>query len=147
MPEDDSNDLIRKGVAALDDGNTLVALLHFDEAAKTSPTPVVLSYLGYCLAREHRQMQKGLSLCLNALQSDPNNPLFYLNLGRVYLLAGHKTKAISTFRRGLRQGRNPQIIEELKRLGLRGTPAFPSLSRNNPLNKYYGLLLEKLGLR
>jgi len=147
MPKKDPNTLLKKGLAAIEEGNTLVALLHFDEAVKIDPTPIALSYLGYCLAREHQQIQKALALCLNALQADPNNPIFYLNLGRVYLLAGHKAKAIKTFRKGLKQGRSPEIIEELKGLGLRGTPAFPSLSRGNFLNKYFGLLLEKLGLR
>lgn len=147
MPDKDSDALIQKGIAAIEDGNTLVALLHFEKAARLEPSPVALSYLGYCLARENRQMQKALSLCTNALQADPHKPLYYLNLGRVYLLSGEKGKAIKTFRKGLKQGRSPQIIEELKALGLRGTPTILALSRNNPLNKYLGLLMEKLGLR
>lgn len=141
------NELIAKGMAALEKKNTLVALLLFDEAVAIKRTPTVLSCLGYCLAQEHRKWQKGTSLCLDAIRQDPHNALHYLNLGRIYLLAGQKQLAIQTFRKGLKTGRNPQIIQELKQLGLRRRPVFSALRREHPLNRYFGIVFARLGMR
>jgi len=147
MSDQDLNSLICKGLAELDKGNTMLALMHFESAAKLDNSPLVRSHLAYCLASEHRQVQKAAALCSGALQEDPGNPLHYLNLGRIYLLAGHKGRAIQTWRRGLKLGRNPHISAELKKLGLRKTPVFGALRRDHPLNKHLGLLLQKIGLR
>lgn len=147
MPEIELNSLIRKGLAEIDKGNTMMALIHFEEAAKLDSSPLVRSHLAFCLARERRQLQKAATLCNEALQEEPGNPVHYLNLGRIYLLAGQKNRAIQTWRRGLRSGRNPQIVGELKRLGLRKPPVLKSLGREHPVNKYLGLVLQKMGMR
>ncbi len=140
----DVKQLVSEGIAAVEKGNTWLALAHFENAAKQQPSPAVASYLGYCLAKERRQMQKAALLCSEAIRLDPNNSVHYLNLGRVYLLADQKSRAIQTFRKGLKTGRNRQIVEELKALGLRKEPFFSSLSRTHFLNKYVGMLLNKI---
>ncbi|MBE0597810.1 MAG: tetratricopeptide repeat protein [Desulfuromonadales bacterium] len=147
MAATDLNGLITRGVQAMEEGNTLIALLYFEDATILRRIPMVLSSLGYCLVREHRQVQKGIGLCLEAMQKEPQNALHYLNLGRIYLLAGQKSLALQTFRRGLRCQRNPQIIEELKRLGVRKRPVFSGLKRDHPLNRFFGLILARLGVR
>lgn len=147
MTATELNSLIDRGMTAIERGNTLMALLFFEDAAILKRTPAVLSCLGYCLAREHRQLQKGTSLCLEAMQKDPHNALHYLNLGRIYLLARQKQLAIQTFRRGLKTGRNPQIIQELKRLGIRKRPVFSGLHREHPLNRFFGVFFSRLGMR
>jgi tetratricopeptide (TPR) repeat protein len=147
VPDRELNNLIRKGLAEVERGNTMVAMIHFEDAAKLENSPLVRSHLAFCLAMENRQMQKAATLCSGALQEEPGNPLHYLNLGRIYLLAGHKNRAIQTWRRGLKVGRNPQIATELKKLGLRKPPVLTSLRREHPLNKHLGLLLQKIGLR
>ncbi len=82
------------------------------------------------------------------MQADSQSSENYLNLGRVYLRAGLKMKAIETFRRGLElNNKNPEIISELKTLGLRNKPPVPSLPRDNFVNKYLGIIINKLGLR
>lgn len=147
MPAAGLAKLVQKGIAAIEEGNTLMALVYFEDAAKLSNTPTVDSYLAYCLARERRQMQQALSLCLTAIKREPTKSLHQLNLGRIYLLAGQKTRAIQTFRKGLKMERNPQIISELKKLGLRQPPVLATLDRDHPLNKYLGLLYRRLGMR
>lgn len=139
--------LITKGLSALEQGHALVALMHFEAAAKIDRTPTVASCLGFCLAKEYQQFQMGSSLCVAALQQEPDNALHYLNLARIQDLAGQRQKAISILRKGLRQKGHQQIIMELKRLGLRKPPIFPHLSRDNPLNKLGGKLFKRLGLR
>ena len=139
--------LVAKGLNTLEGGDTLMALIHFEHAARIERTPVVLSCLGYCLAREKRLWGKGIALCREAIARDPGQARHYLNLGRIYLLAGQKARAIQTFRRGLKVERNHQIIVELKSLGMRRQPVIHRLDRRNPLNKYLGLFLYRLGMR
>jgi tetratricopeptide (TPR) repeat protein len=147
MPAQELNALIRKGLAAIDRDNTLMALVHFEDAARLDDSPMVRSHLAYCLAKERRQMHKAAMLCNEALQEEPGNPVHYLNLGRIYLLAGQKNRAIQAWRRGLRIGRNPQIALELRKLGLRKPPLLKALGREHPLNKYLGMMLKKMGMR
>ena len=138
--------LVRKGLAALDHDNTLIALLHFQEAAACQSTPTILSCLGYCLAREQRELHQALKLCQGAIRDEPANPLHYLNLGRVYQLSGQKHLAILAFRKGLKFGRHQGIIDVMKKLGMRRPPVFLRLGRKHPLNRYCGILLNRLGL-
>lgn len=147
MPDNELNNTIKQGISAMEKGNTLTALIHFENAARRGDSPVVRSYLAVCLAKERRQVQKAVALCTGALQEEPNNPVHYLNLGRIYLLAGQKNKAILTWRRGLRFGRNQYIVNELKHLGMRRPPVLESLGREHPLNRYLGILFKKLGIR
>ncbi|MEJ2698946.1 MAG: hypothetical protein P8Z70_04705 [Desulfuromonadales bacterium] len=139
--------LIEKGIGAAEKGQTLMALVHLEAAAKIRKTPTVFSYLAYCLAQEGSRMPRAVSLCRSALQAEPHNPVHYLNFGRVYLLSGQKSRAIQTFRKGLKVGKNPLIIKELKKLGIRRAPLLKSLPRDNPLNKYLGLFFHRLGVR
>jgi tetratricopeptide (TPR) repeat protein len=144
---DDLHSLISKGEKALASGETLVALVHFETAARLHPMPVVKSALGYCLARERQQYQKALALCREALSAEPADPRHYYHLGRIYLLTNQKTEAIATFRRGLKRQRHQPIIDELRRLGARKPPVFTSLSRDHFLNKSFGKLLTQIGSR
>jgi tetratricopeptide (TPR) repeat protein len=147
MPNQELNALIRKGLAEIERGNTLMALVHFEDAARRDNSPVVRSYLAFCLAKERRQLNKAATLCNEALQEEPANPVHYLNLGRIYLLAGQKNRAIQAWRRGLRIGRNPQIALELRKLGMRKPPLLKALGREHPVNKYLGMMLQKMGIR
>jgi tetratricopeptide (TPR) repeat protein len=138
---------VEQGAATAEQGNTLVALIHLESAALQGSTPLLASYLGYCLARERHEFKKGVSLCLEALKQEPEQAIHYLNLGRVYVAAGQKELAIKTLRRGLKLGRNRLIPEELKKFGIRKEPVVRTLPRNHPLNKYLGLLSALLGVR
>lgn len=98
MKDQEFQELLGRGITAADQGNTLVALLHLEDAARYGSTPTLSSYLGYCLARERHQFKKGLGLCLEALKQEPEQLVHHLNLGRIYLAAGDKVLAIKTFR-------------------------------------------------
>jgi Flp pilus assembly protein TadD len=147
MPEDSWMALVQKGTAAMNRGDTLTALLSFQDAAKVKTTPVLCSSLAYCMARERRQIQKGISLCSEAMEVEPANPVHYLNLGQIYLLVDKKDAAIQTFRQGLKMGKSPRIVAELKKLGVRKGPVLPALDRSHPINRYLGLIFHRFGLR
>ena len=141
------NELIEKGVAFLHDNNRLAALSCFDKAFVIGKSPELLSYLSYCIATERGQIYEALKLCNDALSQEPDNPVHYLNLGRIYLHAGKKEEALLILRKGLSFGENQTLRSILEKIGTRGKPVFPFLSRDNFLNKYIGLLLHRLKLR
>lgn len=139
--------LINQAQKSLAEGDSLVALIHLENAHKANPSPKVKSLLAYCLAKERRQFQKARQLCQEALSQEPNNPEHYCHLGRICLLARQKNQAIQTFRKGLKLGRYQPIIDELRRLGQRKPPVFSSLAREHFLNRSAGKLLHRIGSR
>lgn len=145
IPESDR--LIEKGARLLRDNNPLAALACFEKACALKKTPVSQSYLGLCLASERGRIAEGTRLCLEAIDADPNTPLHYLNLGKIYLKTGRKTVCLEVLRRGLSAGDHPEIRELLERIGRRKPPVFSCLPRGHFLNRYAGLILSRLGLR
>ena len=136
-----------KGERALQNGDTLVALLQFEMAHAIEPSPGVKAKLAFCLAKERRQYQQAMTLCREALQAEPDNPDHYYQLSRIYLVAGQKRQAIKSLRKGLKFKRHQPIIDQLTRLGVRQEPFFASLPREHFLNRSVGALLAKLGSR
>jgi tetratricopeptide (TPR) repeat protein len=147
MADADPAVFFAKGLEALDRDEWTAALSCFEKASRILDSPLHNSFLALCIAKERGQYKKAISLCNAALDAEPGNPLHYLNLGRVYLLQGKTWEAIEIFRRGLSRETDEQIIGELKRLGTRRPPPLPFLHRNNPLNKYLGIILTRIGLR
>ena len=147
MTHADLTSLVRQGLPALEPGDPQLALLHFEQASQLWPNAVVFSCLGYCIARERRDLETGLALCRQAVRQEPANPLHYLNLGRVYLLARQKHLAVWAFQRGMEMGRLPVLHSLVKRMGRRRRPVFPRLGRKHFLNRTCGLLLSWCGWR
>lgn len=148
MHDDNSYiELTEKGIAFLNDNNRLAALSCFDKAFVRGKSPALLSYLSYCIATERGQINEALKLCNDALSQEPDNPVHYLNLGRIYLHAGKRDEALLTLRKGLSFGENRTITSLLEKIGRRKQPVFPFLPRSNFLNKYIGLLLHRLKFR
>jgi tetratricopeptide (TPR) repeat protein len=139
--------LLEKGSEAISQGEIISALSYFERALRIEESPVASSYFAFCIARERGQLSRAISLCTEAMRQEPQNPVHYLNLGRIYFLAGMKLDAIKILREGLKHEKNQQIIDELNSLGTRKPPVLFFLKRSNPLNKYLGILLKKLGLR
>ncbi len=147
MPFSESEELFDKGAKAAENGNWLGALACFEKVAQLNGKPASLSYLAVCIARERGQYSKAEMLCREAIEKESNEPVHYLNLGRVYLLQGRKGEAIRIFREGLSHGVDVRIIDELNKLGTRRKPVLSFLKRDNPINKYLGLILARLRLR
>jgi len=147
QPNKAYDELIEKGIAFLNANNKLAALSCFDKALTIGSSPKLMSYLSYCIATERGRIQEALTLCNNALAQEPDNPLHYLNLGRIYLHAGKKNEALASLRKGLSIGDDKAIKSLLKRFGTRGKSVLPFLPRDNFINKYAGLLLHRIKLR
>ena len=150
---------------AIDRGDTLHGLIALECSPHLRAIPVVESYLGYCIARERGRLREAVWMCRAAVKAEPDNPAHYLNLGRVFLLAQDKGKAIAAFWQGIAKAPGAEagelavraqrgharehnlILDELRRLGIRKKAPFPSLRRGHPLNRVAGKLLATLGLR
>jgi len=147
MTEAETEIFFTKGVQSLARGEWPTALASFENAARLKSTPLHNSFLALCMARERGQFKKAIALSTEALEAEPDNSVLYLNLGKIYLLQKERDEAIRIFRQGLGREVNEQIIAELDRLGSRKPPPLSLLHRDNPLNKYLGIILTKLGLR
>jgi len=142
-----ARNLTSRGEKALEEGKYELALECFALANQRERTPRNSSNLAFCLAKVRGDFQGAFSLALEALHLDPDNPLHYLNFGRILLLAGHKEQAIQFWRKGLGHGKSPVIEQELEAVGIRKPPVFKSLPRNHFLNRCAGLVGSRLSLR
>jgi len=165
MRNSSQSDTVQKAFSAIDRGDTLHGLITLECSPERRAIPAVNSYLAYCIAKERGQVRAAVQLCQVALSAEPRNPAHYLNLGRIYLLAGQKPKALATFQQGLSrdpavdvgvpagspymgQGRQrAMIMDELRRLGIRKRAPFSSLDRTHPLNRIAGKLLTTIHMR
>jgi tetratricopeptide (TPR) repeat protein len=143
----EAEDLVVKGIAAVENDHNHLALVCFERAAEIDRSPTVCSGLGYCLAAVRGEVEKGISLCQEAISREPDNTFHYRNLGSTLILAGHRDKAIEAFRKGLHIRMDEGIICKIDALGTRKPPVFRSLNRKHFLNRAVGLILNRLGFR
>ncbi|MRR59090.1 MAG: hypothetical protein EG824_12890 [Deltaproteobacteria bacterium] len=147
MPYSQAEEVFVKGLKAFSNGHEHLALVCFENAADLEKAPLYCSYLAFCLAKVRGQYCRAIALCGEALEKESSNAVHYVNLGRIYELSSQREKALEILRQGLQYQRKDEVRRELEKLGLRARPVFPFLRRGNPLNKYCGLLLKKLGYR
>lgn len=106
--------------------------------------PIYLSYLGLATALAEKRYRDGAELCVKAIKKEFYNPLFFLNLGKVYSAGGYRFKAINAFCNGLKIDKShSEIMAELKKMGMRRKPVISFLPRTNVLNRYLGYFLYK----
>jgi Tfp pilus assembly protein PilF len=137
----------QRALKELADGNALAALACLEKALTVWDHPRWYAYLGYCIAKERGQVTKALELCRTAIKYEPDNTENYLMMAKVHLISGDKVEALQTLRQGMAQGGSVEIDRLLNEIGTRKPPPIAFLSRDNPLNKWLGLILSRLGLR
>lgn len=131
----------------LDQNNVLAALACLERALGIWDDPLWHSRFAYCIAKQRGHLTKAFQLCRNSLEHDPDNPLHYLYLGKVHLVAGNTHEALLAFRQGMTHGGSPELERMLEGIGTRKAPVIPFLSRDNLLNKYLGIIFSRFGLR
>jgi len=127
-----------------------------DAVERFDRDPFLISHYGYVLSLAGDAPEAGIDLCRHAIQHLEEQiplgaryfqPAFYLNLGRAHLAARDKAEALKAFTAGL--DADPgygELLWEVGKLGRRKRPVVPFLNRDNPINKYLGLL-PRLGVR
>jgi tetratricopeptide (TPR) repeat protein len=140
-----ADDLYRQGLAALSIHRPDEAMWSFRSALKlyrsagALPNWRCLSYFGLSLALTKTGGTEAIRACESALKSDASDAQLHLNLGRVYLIAGRRAKAIQTFERGLEEEPgHGELRAALRDADRRGKPMISILGRDHPLNVYLG---------
>jgi predicted Zn-dependent protease len=134
----DAEELFDKAMDAMKSGNSGEAVHFLEQAVGLERRPLFCSNLAVCLAKDKNDVKRAISLCKEAIKSEPKNSIHFLHLGKVHLLANQKKEAIRIFCMGLRHSENRDIIAELNRIGRRRPPVIPFLDRSNPLNRVLG---------
>jgi len=147
MANEEAEQLLAKGLEALDNDREYLALICFQQAIRLEWTPLACSSLAFCMAKVMRNYPEAINLACKAIDREPENPVHYKHLGRIYLLAGENEEGVKMLRQGLQFGETVSIVQELERLGIRKPPIFRNLPRSHPINKYTGVFLAWLGLR
>ncbi|MGA2192611.1 MAG: hypothetical protein ABSG42_04435 [Nitrospirota bacterium] len=147
--EQDAGELFKAGLFLLKRDRVKEALAAFRKAlALKEKNPMYMSYTGLCMAVAEGKTREAVLLCEQAVQREFFHAELYLNLGRVYYIAGNRRKAHAAFRKGMtldKESRN--LRAELERMGIRKPPVFPFLDRRHPINKLTGKVLHRLHLR
>jgi Tfp pilus assembly protein PilF len=131
----------------LDQNNVLAALACLERALSIWDDPLWHSRFAFCIAKQRGHLTKAFELCRSAIEHDPDNPLHYLYLGKVHLVAGNTFEALQSFRQGMIHGGSPELERMLESIGTRKPPVISFLSRDNLLNKYLGIIFGRFGLR
>lgn len=98
-----------------------------------------LSYYGMSLAKAGLSTKVALQACTRAVSLKRNDPVLYLNLGRVYAMSGQTVLAMKTFEQGLAVSPdNVKLRTALGRLDRRGAPVISFLSRDHAINRWLG---------
>src|SRR4030042_3552432 len=148
-------DYIKEAEALLIRNNQKEALKLLTNALEHYPNnPFIWSYQGCLDAIVDKKYSKGVNTCRHAFKILKEQmpfgeefffPILYLNMGKAYLAANKRKEAYASFKKGLEiDTGNRNLLNELKKLGIRRQPSFPFLKRSHPLNKHIGKLSHKL---
>jgi tetratricopeptide (TPR) repeat protein len=108
---------------------------------KRMPEMRYLSYYGLSLAHAGLSHKVAIEACGSAVARQRKDPVLFLNLGRVYRLAGKRTLAMKAFESGLEiNPDHPMLQRELGRLDRRSKPVIPFVDRSHPVNRWLGQL-------
>jgi tetratricopeptide (TPR) repeat protein len=155
MPILSAENSFRKGLVALVEQDAATAATHFQSAilierqhSSARPQMRYLSYYGLALAQSRGATPEAIQACETATRRDFFNPDLFLNLGRVYALAGKTTKALAAFEHGLAFAPGHKALRaELTKLDRREPPPLSIVSRNHAANKFLGKLRASFRLR
>jgi len=147
MSPEEAISLVAKGIEALARHDYQFALDCFERAIQQERTAETCSYLAYCMAKIRGNYKEANLLAYEALSMDSENPLLYLNLGRVLSLGENQEQALVMLRQGLHYGMHLEIIREIEAIGNRRTPVFKKLPRSHSINRFAGFFFTRLGLR
>lgn len=139
------NEVVEKGISLAREGRFFEALKVFDDDLCFTQHPTAMSYYAVSLANVEGNYDKAISLCLMAAEKEFYNPDIYHNLGRIFLLNGQKSVALKAFKKGLKydDGHNA-LRKEIRELGVRRRPVVSFLPRQNFVNRFLGILVNRV---
>lgn len=141
-----AQNLFRKGLAALSEGDAAEAQALFHAAIQAErrrgirrPQMRYLSFYGLSVALAKGATSEAVRACEVAARSEQATADLFLNLAKVYEMAGKLTRALDACERGLLMDPNhPALRALLSKLDRRQRPPVPFLPRSNPVNRWLG---------
>ena len=142
----ESRELFRRAEIQINRGRFREASAILAQALKMAPdNPIYVSHLGYCVGMLGN-LPDGEKMCRRAMKMAPTVPIILVNLGRMLVEKGLRQEARILFTQAYQiDNTSSPAALELSRLGVRKPPILPFLGRENPLNKYLGILRYRLG--
>jgi hypothetical protein len=154
VPSDHLTEALRQGLRACREGRwrdgylILSELARVEDQAGQKLPSIFHGYLGQALARCEGRKRVGLELAQHAVESDPFRPENHYNLAAVHLMLGNRRRAVRALNEGLLLDPDNAELRALRvEIGVRRRPAIPFLSRENPLNRWLGLLGHRARVR
>jgi Flp pilus assembly protein TadD len=144
--EFDPVDEFKKGVELLKNEYPQKALLRLRRAYESDKhNAYYSSFLGVAIARAQRKWDRASELCEIAVQLNPKEIQFHLNLGEVYASAGMREKALDTLDHALGLfAEDTRLQQARSRVESRRAPLLPFFGRKHILNRELGKLRHRI---
>jgi tetratricopeptide (TPR) repeat protein len=132
----------REGIELLKNEYPQRALVRLKCAFKSDQhNAYYMSFLGLAIARAQRKWDQSLKLCEMAVELNPKEIQFHLNLGEVYALARRREKALDTLDHALKLfGDDARLKQARSKVEKRRAPLLPFFGREHFLNRELGKL-------
>jgi tetratricopeptide (TPR) repeat protein len=136
----------REGIKLLKNDYPQKALVRFKRAFESEKhNAYYISFFGLAIARAQRKWDRASDLCEAAVQLNPKEIQFHLNLGEVYALAGRREKALDKLECAMRLfGEDARLVEARGKVEKRRAPVLPFFGRGHFLNRELGKLRHRI---
>ena len=143
---DDSFAAFKEGVKLLKNDYPQKALLKLQSAFDSDQNnPYFISFLGVSIARAQQNWTQASELCDRAVQLNPKEIQFHLNVAEVYALAGLREMALHKLEYALGLFGNDSRLERARcKVEKRRAPVLPFLGRGHFLNRKLGKLRHRI---
>jgi tetratricopeptide (TPR) repeat protein len=141
-----SRDSFKEGIRLLKDDYPQKALVKLQSAFETDKhNPYYISFLGLSIARAQQNWTQATELCDMAVQLNPKEIQFHLNVAEVYALAGLREMALHKLDYALGLFGNDSRLERARnKVEKRRTPVLPFFGRGHFLNRALGRLRHRI---
>jgi tetratricopeptide (TPR) repeat protein len=143
---DNSFEEFKEGVKLLKNDYPQKALVKLQSAFESDKhNPYYISFLGVSIARAQQNWTQASELCDRAVQLNPKEIQFHLNVAEVHALAGLREMALHKLDYALGLFDNdPRLVRARSKIEKRRNPILPFLERGHFLNRQLGKLRHRI---
>jgi tetratricopeptide (TPR) repeat protein len=136
----------KEGVRLLKNDYPQKALVKLQSAFESDKhNPYYVSFLGVSIARAEQNWAQATELCDMAVQLNPKEIQFHLNLAEVYALAGLREMSLHKLDYALGLfGDDPRLKRARSKVEKRRAPVLPFFGRDHFLNRELGKLRHRI---
>ena len=136
----------KEGVKLLKNDYPQKALVKLQIAFESDKhNPYYISFLGVSIARAQQKWAQASELCERAIQLNPKEIQFHLNLAEVYALADLREMSLHKLDYALGLfGDDPRLKRARSKVEKRRTPVLPFFGREHFLNRELGKLRHRI---